>query len=179
MKFGLFIVSFLVGSSQVSWGPVLFAQTAKLTGMAGKLVAVHDHYISVRNDQLTKTFQINAETKIWRGKDIALHQLHLGDDIGIQYRPSSNDEALAISIWANIDRWAGTITKVSGDRVQIARIDDHDDRDGKAIIIFDGPTIFNQGTRKDLEIGRFLEVVGLVLRKDQMQASRVLHIEKH
>jgi len=47
VKFGLFIVSFLVGSSQVSWGPVLFAQTAKLTGMAGKLVAVHDHYISV------------------------------------------------------------------------------------------------------------------------------------
>jgi len=72
VKFGLFIVSFLVGSSQVSWGPVLFAQTAKLTGMAGKLVAVHDHYISVSNDQLTKTFQINAETKIWRGQDIAL-----------------------------------------------------------------------------------------------------------
>ena len=146
--------------------------------MAGKLVAVHDHFISVRNDQVTQTFQINAETKIWRGQDIGLHQLHLRDDIAIQYRPSINDEALAISIWANTDRWAGTITKVLSDRVQIARIDDHGDPDGKAIIIFDGPIMFNQGTRDDLTIGRFLEVIGLVLRKDQLQASTVLHIEK-
>jgi hypothetical protein len=92
--------------------------------------------------------------------------------------PSSNNEALAISIWANIDHWAGKITKVSGDRVQIARMDDHGDPDGKAFIFFDGPTIFNQGARKDLATGQFLEVIGLVLRKDQMQASRVLHIEK-
>jgi hypothetical protein len=96
----------------------------------------------------------------------------------MQYRLSANGDALAISIWANIDRWAGTITKVSGNRVQIARIDDHSDPDGKAIIIFDGPIMFNQGTRDDLAIGQFLEVIGLVLRKDQMQASRVLHIEK-
>jgi hypothetical protein len=139
---------------------------------------VHDHSISVRNDHVTKTFQINTETKIWRGQDVDLHQLHLGDDIAIQYRPASNDQALAISIWANTDRWAGTITKVLGDRLQIARMDDYGDPDGKAIIIFDGTTIFNRGTRQDLETGRFLEVVGLVLSKRQMQASTVLHIEK-
>lgn len=171
MKVSLLIISCLVNS-------LLFAQTSKEAGMAGKLVAVHDHSISVRNDQVTQTFQINAETKIWRGHDVDLHHLHLGKDIAIQCRPSSNDNALAIEIWANTDRWWGTITKVLRDRVQIARRDDHNDPDGTAIIIFDGTTIFNKGSRQDLETGRFLEVIGFVLRKRQMQAHMVLHIEK-
>jgi len=172
-KFSLLIVGFLAGTLS---GLGLLAQTATQSGMGGKLVAVHDHSISVRNDEVTRTFQINKETKIWRGHDTDLHQLHVGDDIAIQYRLSSNGEAFAVSIWANTDRWAGTITKVFGERVQIARMDDHGDPDGNVVIIFDGATIFTQGARKDLEIGRFLEVTGLVLRKDQMQAARVLHV---
>lgn len=168
------MIAFLVGLMQA--GAVgLLAQTGNdlLSGMAGKLVAVFDNSISVRNDEGARTFRVNRETKIWRGHDVDIYQLHLGDDVGIQYRASSgNGEATATSIWANIDRWGGTISKVFGDRVQIARIDDHK----KAMIIFDSNTIFSEATRNDLQVGRFLEVIGLDLGKDRMHASRVLHI---
>jgi hypothetical protein len=153
----------------------LLAQTSDhlVPAMSGKLVAVSDHSISVRNDEGTRAFQVSKATKMWRGHDVEIHQLHLGDDIDLTYRVlSGNGELIATSIWANIDRWGGTISKVFGDRVQIERTDDHK----KVTIIVDRGTIFDEGTRKDLQVNCFLEVIGLDLGKDRMHATRVLHI---
>jgi hypothetical protein len=169
------LIAFLIVGMMQAGAVGLPGQTGNdlLSGMAGKLVAVFDSSISVRNDEGTRTFRVNKETKIWRGHDVDIHQLHLGDDIGIQYRVSSGKgEAIAASIWASIDHWGGTISKVFGDRVQIARRDDHE----KATIIFDSNTIFDEGTRNDLQVGRFLEVIGLDSGNNRMHASRVLHI---
>ena len=142
--------------------------------MVGKLIAVHGNSITVRNDKSTKTFQVNPETTVWRGHDVGVRQLRVGDNLAIQYSiSSSNGEAIATGIWANIDRWAGTITKVFGDRVQIGRIDDHGDSTGNATIIFDSYTSFSEGISKsDLLVGRFLETTGLVLGKHRMKLEK-------
>jgi len=140
--------------------------------MSGKLVALDDNSISVRNDTGARTFRVTRETRIWRGAYVNIHHLHLGDDIDLQYRASASGP-VALAIWANTDRWAGTITRVTGTRVEIAMADGL----GRATILFDRNTIFNQGEPKNLRVGSFLEVVGLVISKDRMQATRVLHID--
>jgi hypothetical protein len=143
----------------------------------GKLIAVHDHSIIVRNQQGTKTFLITAETHIWRGDYVDVHHLQPGDDLSIRSRVSSGrGESTAVDIDANIDRWNGTITKVSGDRVEI----DLQSEDGqflgrKATVIFWNKTIFlvdNVSTR-DLRVGAYLEVIGLV-EKNTLQVWRVI-----
>ena len=66
------------------------AQTSSHTvpAMSGKLVAVQEHSISIRDDKGTKTFQVDRNSRIWRGQLVDVHQLHLGDEttFGIGYR---------------------------------------------------------------------------------------------
>ena len=61
-------------------------------------------------------------------------------------------------------------------RIRIAITDDHSGPIGQATIFFDSKTVFNEGTPKDFQVGNFLEVVGLKLGQNRMQASRVLHM---
>ena len=60
----------------------------RIDATEGKLVAVHERSITVRNDQGTRTFRISADTKIWRGDFVDLHQLRPGDDLGVRSRVS-------------------------------------------------------------------------------------------
>jgi hypothetical protein len=143
----------------------------------GNLVAVRDGSITVRNQEGTKTFFIAADTHIWRGDYVEVHRLQPGDDLSIRYRVSSRTgEATAVDIDANIDRWNGTITKISGDRVEIdLQSEDGQFTGGKATIIFWQKTVFlvdNVSTR-DLRVGAYLEVIGLVER-DTLQVWRVI-----
>jgi hypothetical protein len=143
--------------------------------MSGELVAVQEHSISIRNDKGTKTFEVDRNSKIWRAHFVDVHQLHLGDEIDLRYRVSASGAAIATAVWANVDRWAGTITKVLPGRIQIAITDNHSGPIGQATIFFDSNTVFNEGTPKDLKVGNFLEVVGLKLGQNRMEASQVLH----
>jgi len=143
---------------------------------AGVLVAVGDGSVLVRNDGHTRRLVVNRETKIWRGQDVGLGQLRVGDQLDITYRIASGGQEVATQIWANIDRWDGKVIRVTGDSAEIAIIGEHEERLGMATVMFDGRTVFNEGSRQDVRVGRELEVVGLVLDKHRMQATRVLHI---
>lgn len=166
-------VAFLIFASQV------LGQTGddRIVPAFGKLVAVHDQSIAVRNERGTKTFLITVDTHIWRGDYVDLHHLKPDDDLSIRSRVSSRTgEATAVDIDANIDRWNGTISNVSGDRVVI----DLQNEDGgyigrKVTIIFWNKTIFlvDNASTKDLRVGAYLEVIGL-LEKDTLRVWRVI-----
>lgn len=143
----------------------------------GKLVAVNGRSITVRSQLGSKTFLITGGTRIWRGDYVDLKRLQPGDDLSIRYRVSSRTvEATAVDMDANIDRWNGTITKTSGDRVEI----DLQSEDGqftgrKATIIFWKKTVFlvdNVSTR-DLKVRAYLEAIGLK-EKDTLEVWRVI-----
>jgi hypothetical protein len=153
------------------------AQNDRIDATEGKLVAIHDGSITVRNDQGTRTFLITSGTKIWRGDYVGIHQLHLGDNIGIRFRVSDRTgEAIAVDIDANLDRWDGNITNVSGDRVEI----EFTDKDGnpvgtKGTVKFWNRTAFLvDASRNDLRPGAYLSVIGLVESPDTMRAWRVI-----
>jgi hypothetical protein len=144
--------------------------------MSGELVGVQEHSISIRNSKGTNTFQLDRNSRIWRGYFVDLHQLHLRDEIDLSYRVSASGAAIATEVWANIDRWAGTITKVLAGQIRIAVTDDDSGPISQATIFFDKYSVFNEGTPKDFQVGNFLEVVGLKLSQNRMEASRVLHM---
>jgi len=133
----------IAGVSSVS------AQTGSHTvpAMSGELVTVRENSISIRNHKATRTFQVAKDTRIWRGHFVDVHQLRFGDEIDLRYRVSASGDAIATAVWANIDRWAGAITKVLPDRVQIAITDDHSGPMGQATIFFDNNTVFNERLR--------------------------------
>jgi hypothetical protein len=99
------------------------------------------------------------------------------DDLSIRSRISSQTGgATAVDIDANIDRWNGTITHSSGDRVEI----DLQEEDGhfvgrKATVVFWNKTVFlvDNASTRNLKVGAYLEVVGLV-EKDTLQVWRVI-----
>jgi hypothetical protein len=156
-----------------------FAQTGddRILPAFGKLVAVHDRSITVQNEQGTKAFLIRADTHIWRGNYIDVRHLQPGDDLSIRFRVSSRTgEATAVDIDANIDRWNGTITAVSGDRVVIDLQNEDGDFIGrKATVVFWNKTMFlvDNASAKDLRVGAYLEVIGLV-EKDTLLVWRVI-----
>ncbi len=143
---------------------------------AGVLVAVGDGSVSVTDDGHVRRFVVNKETEIWRGQGVGMRQLRLGDRLDIAYRILGSGETVATQIWANIDRWDGKVTRITGNSVEVARIGEHGEPLGMAIVMFDGRTLFNQGSQQDLRVGREIEVLGLVLNKHRIQATRVLHI---
>jgi len=155
----------------------LFALQASAQGTgAGVLAGVGDGSVLVKINGHTRRFVVDKQTEIWRGQDVGLRQLRVGDQLDMTYRTASNGEAVATQIWANIDRWHGKVVRVTGESVEIARVGEHRERLGMATVVFDGRTIFNEGSRQDVKLGRELEVIGLMLDKHRMQASRVLHI---
>lgn len=170
---GLLAVAFLILTADA------LAQTGddRIVPAFGKLVAVHDRSITVRNQQGTKTFLITADTHIWRGDYVDVRHLQPGDDLSIRSRVlSRTGETTAVDIDANIDGWNGTITNVSGDRVVIDLQNEDGDFVGrKATVIFWNKTIFlvDNASTRDLRVGAYLEVIGLV-EKDTLQVWRVI-----
>src|SRR5579863_8912104 len=145
------------------------AQNDRIEATEGKLIAMSDRSITVRNDQGTRIFLITPGTKIWRGDYVDVHQLRPGDDLSVRFRVAGRTgEATAVDIDANLDRWDGNITKVSGDRIEI----EFTDKDGNPVGAKGTVTLWNRtaflvdAARNDLQPGAFLEVIGLVETPD-------------
>ena len=106
---------------------------------------------------------------------MGLHELHLGDDVGIGHHVAKGSgEAIATDIAANIANWAGTITNVGPHSVEIAREDEQGRPWGRATIFFDDRTDFYDDKPKDPQVGGSLQVLGLDLGHRRMRATRIL-----
>jgi hypothetical protein len=170
---GLLVPGFLI------FAALAFSQAGdRIVPAFGKLVAATDRSITVRNDQGARTFLITSETRIWRGDYVDVRQLRPGDDLAIRFRPANRgSEGTAVDIEANVDRWDGTITKVSGDLVQVELTDEDGKPLGKRVkVTFWSKTTFlvDGVSQRDLKSGAHLEVIGLVTSKSEMRAWRVI-----
>lgn len=150
----------------------VFGQPPATTGI---LSAIHDHTISVKNDQGTIAIRVTAQTDIWRGGKVEFDQLHLGDHVLVSYRVAKNGEAVASDIVANVTRNEGLIVAVHPHSVEIAaQVLEGDDAGqviGRETVFIDTHTKFAEGTRSELKLGKLLEAVGLDLGRQRMRAT--------
>ena len=137
----------------------------------GTLAAIHTNSVSVKNDAGTTVFQIDGNTKIWRGRYIPVTQLHLGDDLMVWCTANPAGDATATDILANFTRWAGTIDSVHPHSIVIVGGGGPGEAPGHVEVFLDEHTTYAQGTSKDLKVGRDVEVSGLDLGRKRVQAS--------
>ena len=147
---------------------------------AGTIVSRGPDSVTVKNDLFTRIFRINAQTKIIR---VDSSPLQVGDEAVIRCHLDDKGISIADSIEANVDHWAGKITKVAKDTVYIqfaAPVK------GSAKVILDNKTEFHYCagddpqracTFDDLKVGRFLDTIGFVTGKSELRATRVLNIQ--
>lgn len=143
----------------------------KCPGTTGLITAIHTDAVSIKNDGGITVFQVTGETKIWRGGDVRLSQLHLGDEVMVSCTVNQSGGAIATNIMANFTRWAGTITAIHPHSVVIVGGGGPGEAPGRVTVFIDGHTTYAQGTPKDLTVGRDLEVSGLDLGHKRVQAS--------
>lgn len=140
----------------------------------GKLVTANSHSVTVRNEKGLQTFHITPQTHIWRGDYVNVDRLRPGDDLSIRYRPQG--DRTAVDIEANIERWDGTITKVSANGLEVALQDRDGQFTGKRVtmIFWKKTTFLVDGVSvKDLKVGAFLEAIGLE-ENDTMRVWKVI-----
>jgi Domain of unknown function (DUF5666) len=149
---------------------------------AGSVISRGPDSVTVKNELFTRIFRINAQTEIRR---VDSSQLQVGDMVAIRCHLDDKGIAIADSIEANVDHWEGVITKVFRDTVYIKF---ETAAKGNARVIFDSTTEFGYCAGDDpkracafddLKVGRFLDTVGFVLRKNELRAMRVLVIQSH
>lgn len=150
----------------------VFGQAPATTGI---LSAIHDHIVSVKNDQGTIAIRVTAQTDIWRGGEVEFNQLHLGDHVLVSYRVAKNGEAVASDIVANVTRIEGVIVAVHPHSMELASEVLEGDNAGQVIgretVFIDAHTKFIEGTRSELKAGKRLEAVGLDLGGQRMRAT--------
>ena len=145
--------------------------STKPCATTGILAAIRTDAVSVKNDAGTTVFQIDGNTKIWRGRYIPVTQLHLGDDLMVWCAANPAGDATATDILANFTKWAGTIDSVHPRSIIIVGGGGLGEAPGHVEVFLDEHTTYTQGTSKDLKVGRDIEVSGLDLGHKRVQAS--------
>lgn len=151
----------------------------------GRLIAIAQDTLSVKNDQGTCVLHINAGTSIWRGETFHdTSALKLGDDIGARATVDyPGGELKAESVEANVGHWEGVITKIRENTIYL-KFDKPVKGTGK--VIFDASTDFHSCafedlkrdcTPNDLKVGHSLDLIGLLLGEGELRATRVLGIQ--
>jgi hypothetical protein len=148
-------------------------QVREQSATNGILVAVHNNSISVKTGAGTRVFIVNAGTKITRGGDVNVYQLHRGDDVMVWFVANGIDEAIATDIMANCVKWGGTIAAVYSNGFEIVGNCAAGDAPGHVRVFLDEHATFLEGKPKDLKAGRFVEVVGLDLGHKRIKATTV------
>ena len=139
----------------------------------GILVAIHNNSISVKTDSGTRVFIVNAGTKVRRGGNVNVYQLHRGDDVMVWFVANGMDEAIATDIMANCVKWGGTIAAVYSNGFEIVGNYAAGDAPGHVRVLLDEHATFLEGKPNDLKAGRFVEVIGLDLGHKRMKATTV------
>jgi hypothetical protein len=163
-------------------GLVILSAFAAQPPINGKLVAVGQDSISVEVNQQITTVHIAPDTEIWRrGIDLTdLHELVLGDEIGVTYRRAAADGSPIPTLIVAFEEGdivdpvphhvgeyrvcAGLLSKVAGDRIWVKNILPRPrEEEEKGICVMRVPasaSIWRGETVHDLSVLKIGDVIG-------------------
>lgn len=170
-KHGILFVSIAVGCISGLSAQTPSGTPDKCPGTVGLVSVLREDSVLVKTDAGTTAFQVTGATKIWRGGDVPLSRLRLGDSVMVWCRMSPNGKTVATDIMANFTRWAGTITAVYPHSFVIVGDGGPGEAPGHVRGFLDSHITYAQGTPKDLTVGRDLEVSGWDIGHKRVKAS--------
>jgi hypothetical protein len=132
----------------------------------GLVSSVDRSRIFVRNDEGSRAFDLNPGTIVNSARP-----LRRGDSVMVLCIMSSSGAAVATSVAANVTRLAGTVTAFDSHSIRLAGRGGAGEVDGRLTVILTDSTTFAQGSRKDISLGRDLEVTGYDLGHNRVQAT--------
>jgi hypothetical protein len=162
------VVAAVQDGSQVEMEP---HHLKEITVCIGRLIAMTEDSLSMKNDKGICVVHVIAETNIWRGE--ILHDtsaLKLGDEVGARVAIGyPGREMVAEEIEANVTKVEGKIVSVHPDRIVV---NDH----GHMTALIDSRTAFDldQG---NLKKGAFVLAIGLDLGRNRFRATSIM-VEK-
>jgi hypothetical protein len=140
----------------------------------GRLVAIGDNTLSVKNDQGGCVIRTNAQTTFWRGEDYHdASALRLGDELAARVTVTYPGRVLtAEHVEANVARVEGEVVMAQSDRIVVK---DDDSRE-RVTVLRDARMRIEQGSGWPSK-GAEVMVTGLDLGHNTMRAFR-LWVEK-
>ena len=149
----------------------------------GKLTAMSNDRIEVRDSAGTHMFFGDDASTVWRGQERHdFSALQLGDEVLVRYRLDTSSRAVVVALWANFDKVEGRITAVRGTGFQVDENYRADPasayRRGLREIVYDSSTTWEGSMVEDLTVGRDVFVIGLKLPTGVLEATRVIVYER-
>lgn len=159
-----------------------FCSTAFAQSVVGAVERVSGNMIQVKTGAQPVALYTDAHTEIWKGQ--VFHDLKpvaVGDSIMARYRADASGKLVADAVWLNITNFWGVITRVADNEFNVLTNPNADPesaykKENKAVEV-DANTTFEASAEGDLKPGRNVQVVGLVLKNGEIEATRVIVYE--
>jgi hypothetical protein len=131
-------------------------------------------------DFLIKTpagsFTIHAtdRTEVLKGRTYHdLSPLKAGDEVSVRCEPDRSGKLMAVRIWASVVTFAATIQYVNGDDIEVLTNPNFDSHREEHRIVHLYPDTAFGTSRKDIEAGQDIRVVGLDVGNGAVDAARI------
>src|SRR5262245_41454705 len=141
-----------------------FGQQATVIGTIDKFVG---NEIQVKTP--SKVVTLLAGDRSYQGSS----PLKSGDDISARCERNGAGKLVAVKIWANVVTFSATIHYIDGDDIEVMTSSNSDShREERKIVHVHPDTAFGTN-RKDMTVGQYVRVVGLVVENGTIDAARV------
>jgi len=147
------------------------------TFIDGVVVAVGEGKLTVHpiDDREGPPFQlqVTGETRIWKGLDVGMSEVEIGDRAFVKARELEAGGLQALTVYLNLVRASGKIVYRHGDTMVIQGTPEISPHTDVAVIRAQASTIFEGGGRDDLEVGRGVDVIGVQTSDGSITATRI------
>lgn len=173
-RFSLVGGALTIAGSRLCLGAQLSAPKV-LETRTGVVVATDRNIIYMTDSSGPVTVRISSSTRIWKGElGVDVSAIRPGDEIAVRGVRGADGSVVASQLWVNIVSLDGTITAVNGAVVSVREILHESLGEIKSIKLTD-KTVTEQDNpvrKEDVQIGRYVHIIGLALEDGTVQATR-------
>jgi hypothetical protein len=154
----------------------LASQVSSRAFLSGTIQSISGNTIYAANtDSQPITLRLSPSSNIWKGQDgLDISVLRPGDHIYVDGTWNPDGSVTVRELDANIVNYFGQVVSVAKDQFEI--IPDKHTRSVKALLSANNPpTVINngQGSAKDVQVGRYVQMIGLLRDDGTVLATRI------
>jgi hypothetical protein len=120
------------------------------------------------------TIHATDRTEVVKGQTYRdLSPLKAGDEVSVRCEPDRYGKLMAVRIWASVVTFAATIQYVNGDDIEVITNPNSDSHREEHRIVHLYPGTAFGTSRRDVEVGQDIRVVGLDVGDGAVDAARI------